>query len=49
RAQMLLESPSRGALQKFLAAWQDVLRATRSHPDAKGMVRWAIDVDPQLI
>jgi primosomal protein N' (replication factor Y) len=49
RAQMLLESPSRGALQKFLAAWQDVLRATRSHPDAKGMVRWAVDVDPQLI
>ena len=49
RAQMLLESPSRGALQKFLAAWQDVLRATRSAPEAKGMVRWAIDVDPQTI
>ena len=49
RAQMLLESPSRAALQKFLAAWQDVLRATRSHPEAKGMVRWAVDVDPQLI
>ncbi|APW36489.1 primosomal protein N' [Rhodoferax koreense] len=49
RAQMLLESPSRGALQKFLAAWQDVLRATRSAPEAKGMVRWAVDVDPQTI
>jgi primosomal protein N' (replication factor Y) len=49
RAQMLLESPSRGALQKFLGAWQDVLRATRTHPEAKGMLRWAVDVDPQLI
>ena len=49
RAQMLMESPSRAALQRFLAAWQDVLRATRTAPEAKGMVRWAIDVDPQTI
>jgi primosomal protein N' (replication factor Y) len=49
RAQMLLESPSRAALQRFLAAWQDVLRATRTAPEAKGMVRWVIDVDPQTI
>ncbi len=49
RAQMLLESPSRGALQKFLAAWQEVLRATRTAPEARGMVRWAVDVDPQTI
>jgi len=46
RAQMLVESPSRQALQRFLATWQAVLRATRSQPEAKGLIRWAIDVDP---
>ncbi len=46
RAQMLVESPSRQALQRFLLTWQAVLRATRSQPEAKGLVRWAIDVDP---
>nr|WP_315238851.1 primosomal protein N' [uncultured Albidiferax sp.] len=46
RAQMLVESPSRQALQRFLLAWQAVLRATRSQPEAKGLVRWAMDVDP---
>ena len=46
RAQMLVESPSRQALQRFLLAWQAVLRATRSQPEAKGLIRWAIDVDP---
>ncbi len=49
RAQMLVESGSRGALQRFLAAWQPVLHATRSAPAAKGLVRWAIDVDPLVI
>ena len=49
RAQMLVESPSRQALQRFLLAWQAVLRATRSQPEAKGLVRWAIDVDPLSI
>ncbi len=49
RAQMLAESDSRSALQHFLAAWQDVLRATRQHPDAKGLIRWAVDVDPLAI
>jgi primosomal protein N' (replication factor Y) len=29
RAQMLMESPSRAALQRFLAAWQPVLQTTR--------------------
>jgi primosomal protein N' (replication factor Y) len=43
---MLVESPSRQALQRFLATWQAVLRATRSQPEAKGLIRWAIDVDP---
>jgi primosomal protein N' (replication factor Y) (superfamily II helicase) len=46
RAQMLVESPSRAALQQFLAAWQAVLHSTRSQPQCKGLVRWAIDVDP---
>jgi primosomal protein N' (replication factor Y) (superfamily II helicase) len=45
RAQMLVESASRGALQKFLTAWQPVLRATK----VQGMVRWAMDVDPLSI
>jgi primosomal protein N' (replication factor Y) len=49
RAQMLIESPSRAALQRFLSAWQTVLHATRAHPECKGLLRWAIDVDPLLI
>ena len=49
RAQMLLESPSRAALQRFLTAWQGVLHSTRSQPECKGVMRWAIDVDPLLI
>ena len=49
RAQMLVESPSRAALQRFLAAWQSVLQATRSEPAGKGLIRWAIDVDPLAI
>ncbi|WP_313315782.1 primosomal protein N' [Pulveribacter sp.] len=47
RAQMLLESPSRAALQHFLAAWQALLHAER--PRHKGLVRWLVDVDPQAI
>jgi primosomal protein N' (replication factor Y) len=49
RAQMLLESSSRPALQAFLAAWQPVLHATRAHPEAQGLVRWAVDVDPLVL
>ena len=45
RAQMLVESASRGALQRFLSAWQPVLQATRE----KGLIRWAVDVDPLAI
>ncbi len=45
RAQMLVESPSRAALQKFLASWQPVLRATK----ITGLIRWAMDVDPLSI
>jgi primosomal protein N' (replication factor Y) len=46
RAQMLVESPSRTAMLKFLSAWQGVLHNTRSRPECKGVIRWAIDVDP---
>ncbi len=45
RAQMLVESDSRVALQRFLAAWQPVLHETRD----KSVIRWAIDVDPLAI
>ncbi|MHA7599096.1 replication restart helicase PriA [Alicycliphilus sp. T452] len=47
RAQMLLESPQRGALQRFLAAWQPLLHAERTRHRA--LVRWLVDVDPQAI
>ena len=49
RAQMLVESPSRAALQQFLTAWQAVLHATRQGPDGKGLIRWAVDIDPLAI
>ena len=49
RAQMLIESSSRVALQRFLADWQAVLHATRLQPEGKGLIRWAIDVDPLAI
>jgi primosomal protein N' (replication factor Y) (superfamily II helicase) len=45
RAQMLVESQSRVALQKFLSHWQPVLRATK----VQGLIRWAMDVDPLTI
>jgi primosomal protein N' (replication factor Y) len=49
RAQMLVESPSRVALQGFLTAWQPVLFETRRQAEFKSLVRWAIDVDPIAI
>lgn len=49
RAQMLVESASRTALQRFLAAWQPVLTATRQQAEFKPLIRWAIDVDPLAI
>ncbi|TFZ07058.1 primosomal protein N' [Ramlibacter henchirensis] len=45
RAQMVVESMSRPALQRFLAGWQPVLQAQR----VKGLIRWAVDVDPLAI
>ncbi len=49
RAQMLVESASRTALQRFLAAWQPVLFETRKQGEFKSLIRWAIDVDPLVI
>ncbi len=49
RAQMLMESSSRATLQRFLAAWQPLLQATRSQPEHKGLIRWLVDVDPLAI
>ena len=45
RAQMLVESASRAALQRFLAQWRPLLQAVRE----RGLLRWAIDVDPLAI
>jgi primosomal protein N' (replication factor Y) len=46
RAQMLVESNSRAALQRFLSGWHNVLQSTRRLPEGKGLIRWAVDVDP---
>lgn len=44
RAQLMVEASSRLQLQRFLQQWQTVLRQTaKAH---KGLIRWAIDVDP---
>jgi primosomal protein N' (replication factor Y) len=40
RAQLLLESPSRPALQAFLKVWVGVLR------EMKSRVKWSLEVDP---
>jgi primosomal protein N' (replication factor Y) len=41
RAQLLVQSSSRGALKRFLSEWFPVLAQKKS-----GRVRWSIDVDP---
>ena len=46
RAQLLIEAASRPVLQRFLAAWQPGLLACRSDPAARGLLRFAVDVDP---
>jgi len=51
RLQMLLESPSRVALQRFLSLWLPVLhglRRTRGGAEQR-VLRWAVDVDPLAI
>jgi primosomal protein N' (replication factor Y) len=47
RLQMLLESASRPALQRFLAGWLPQLHPLRRQH--KGLLRWAVDVDPLAI
>ena len=42
RAQLLVESPSRRALQQFLAVWRDCLAAIK----APARLRWHLEVDP---
>ncbi|QNK74172.1 primosomal protein N' [Variovorax sp. PAMC28562] len=49
RAQMLIESGSRAALQRLLAAWQPLLQTVRRSAEGKGVIRWLVDVDPQQI
>jgi primosomal protein N' (replication factor Y) len=49
RAQMLLESTSRPALQQFMAAWQPVLAELRRQSAFKPLIRWGLDVDPLSI
>ena len=47
RMQMLIEASHRGALQRLLALWLPELHAIRR--EHKGLIRWAIDVDPLAI
>ncbi len=49
RAQLLLESSSRQALQGFLSAWHNSLTELAHHSDCAGLLRWALDVDPLAI
>lgn len=50
RMQMLVESSSRGALQRLLAAWLPALTALRHQDRAhRAVLRWAVDVDPLAI
>ena len=43
RAQLLVESRERGALQRFLQRWVSAVEALK----AARRVRWSVDVDPQ--
>jgi len=49
RAQLMIESPQRAALQRFLSqsqsVWLDVAQKNRR----SGLIRWAVDVDPLSI
>lgn len=47
RMQMLMEGPSRGVLQRVLSAWVASLPSLRG--EHKGVLRWALDVDPLAI
>ena len=47
RMQMLVEAGTRGQLQRVMAPWMAALPALRSAH--KGVLRWALDVDPLAI
>jgi primosomal protein N' (replication factor Y) len=47
RMQMLVEAPTRGALQRLLWLWMPELHALKR--EHRGVVRWAVDVDPLAI
>jgi primosomal protein N' (replication factor Y) len=47
RMQMLVESASRATLQRMLAAWLPGLQEVRGRH--RGVLRWAVDVDPLAI
>jgi len=49
RMQMLIESASRGALQRFLATWLPALHTLRKQKSEERILRWAVDVDPSAI
>lgn len=49
RAQMLVECSSRQVLQRFLAQCQPLLHTLRKSTVGKGVLRWAIDVDPSSV
>ena len=51
RMQMLVESSSRGALQRLLALWLPALHQLRRERSGAGqrILRWAVDVDPLAI
>jgi primosomal protein N' (replication factor Y) len=48
--QMLIESPSRVALQRFLSRWLPALHELRRTASGEARIlRWAVDVDPLTI
>ncbi len=49
RTQMLVESASRAALQRFLSDWHEAFHQAQDLPACKGLIRWAVDVDPLSI
>ncbi|WAC73763.1 primosomal protein N' [Roseateles sp. SL47] len=47
RFQMLIEAGHRGQLQRFLREWLPCLHGLRKQH--KGLLRWAVDIDPMVI
>ncbi|MEP6874493.1 MAG: primosomal protein N' [Burkholderiales bacterium] len=49
RMQMLIESASRAALQRFLGAWLPALHLQPRRKADERILRWAVDIDPLAI